>query len=85
MELSVDVTLVSLLTLSQKTLEMVVTETSSMLLRDTLMDPGQPSDNRFNGLVGEEEAALFAFNRARDLCKKAIANLLDVKGRHLGS
>ena len=31
-----------------------------------------------NGLVGEEQPAVFAFNRARDLCKKAIANLLDV-------
>ena len=32
-----------------------------------------------NGLVGEENYAVFAFNRARDLCKKAIANLLTVK------
>jgi len=32
-----------------------------------------------NGLVGEEEQSIFAFNRARDLCKKAIANLLTVK------
>ena len=32
-----------------------------------------------NGLVGEEEQSLFAFNRARDLCKKAVANLLTVK------
>ena len=32
-----------------------------------------------NGLVGEEAQSLFAFNRARDLCKKAIANLLTVK------
>ncbi|WP_223525803.1 hypothetical protein, partial [Acinetobacter baumannii] len=32
-----------------------------------------------NGLVGEEQPAVFAFNRARDLCKKAIANLLQVK------
>ena len=32
-----------------------------------------------NGLVGEEDQSVFAFNRARDLCKKAIANLLTVK------
>ena len=32
-----------------------------------------------NGLVGEEDPSVFAFNRARDLCKKAIANLLTVK------
>ena len=32
-----------------------------------------------NGLVGEEAQSLFAFNRARDLCKKAVANLLTVK------
>ena len=32
-----------------------------------------------NGLVGEEDQSIFAFNRARDLCKKAIANLLTVK------
>ena len=32
-----------------------------------------------NGLVGEEDPAVFAFNRAKDLCKKAIANLLTVK------
>ena len=32
-----------------------------------------------NGLVGEETYAVFAFNRARDLCKKAVANLLTVK------
>jgi len=32
-----------------------------------------------NGLEDEEEYAIFAFNRARDLCKKAIANLLTVK------
>ena len=32
-----------------------------------------------NGLVGEEEQSIFAFNRARDLCKKAVANLLTVK------
>jgi len=32
-----------------------------------------------NGLVGEESQSVFAFNRARDLCKKAIANLLAVK------
>ena len=32
-----------------------------------------------NGLVGEEVPSVFAFNRARDLCKKAIANLLTVK------
>jgi len=32
-----------------------------------------------NGLVGEEDPAIFAFNRARDLCKKAIANLLTVQ------
>ena len=32
-----------------------------------------------NGLVGEENQSVFAFNRARDLCKKAIANLLTVK------
>jgi hypothetical protein len=32
-----------------------------------------------NGLVGEENQSVFAFNRARDLCKKAVANLLDVK------
>jgi hypothetical protein len=32
-----------------------------------------------NGLVGEETYSVFAFNRARDLCKKAIANLLTVK------
>jgi hypothetical protein len=32
-----------------------------------------------NGLVGEENYAVFAFNRARDLCKKAVANLLTVK------
>ena len=32
-----------------------------------------------NGLVGEETPSVFAFNRARDLCKKAVANLLDVK------
>jgi len=31
-----------------------------------------------NGLVGEEEFAIFAFRRARDLCKQAIANLLTV-------
>ena len=29
-----------------------------------------------NGLVGEEEFAIFAFRRARDLCKQAIANQL---------
>ena len=29
-----------------------------------------------NGLVGEEKFAVFAFNRARELCKQAIANLL---------
>ena len=32
-----------------------------------------------NGLVGEETYATYAFRRARDLCKKAIANLLTVK------
>ena len=32
-----------------------------------------------NGLAGEEDPSIFAFNRARDLCKKAIANLLSVK------
>lgn len=32
-----------------------------------------------NGLVGEEKYAVFAFNRAKDLCKKAVANLLSVK------
>ena len=32
-----------------------------------------------NGLVGEENYAVFAFNRAKELCKKAIANLLTVK------
>ncbi|MGA1402631.1 MAG: hypothetical protein ACO312_05780, partial [Candidatus Nanopelagicaceae bacterium] len=32
-----------------------------------------------NGLVGEEDPSVFAFNRARDLCKKAVANLLTVK------
>ncbi|MAH09389.1 MAG: hypothetical protein CL961_06935, partial [Euryarchaeota archaeon] len=31
-----------------------------------------------NGLVGEERFAVFAFKRARDLCKLAIANLLTV-------
>jgi len=31
-----------------------------------------------NGLLGEEEFAIFAFRRARDLCKQAIANLLTV-------
>jgi len=31
-----------------------------------------------NGLVGEERFAIFAFKRARDLCKLAIANLLTV-------
>ena len=31
-----------------------------------------------NGLVGEERFAIFAFRRARDLCKQAIANLLTV-------
>ena len=29
-----------------------------------------------NGLLGEEKFGVFAFNRARDLCKQAIANLL---------
>ena len=29
--------------------------------------------------VGQEDEAVWAFNRARDLCKKAIANLLTVK------
>ncbi|AHB80440.1 short tail fiber protein [Synechococcus phage ACG-2014h] len=29
-----------------------------------------------NGLVGEEEFAIYAFRRARDLCKQAIANQL---------
>ena len=46
-------------------------------------DPNSPTFGQQipleNGLVGEEEAALFAYRRARDLCKKAIANLLDVK------
>ena len=37
---------------------------------------GQPLTN---GLLGEENPSVFAFNRARDLCKKAIANLLTVK------
>jgi len=32
-----------------------------------------------NGLLGEETPSVFAFNRARDLCKKAIANLLTVQ------
>ena len=32
-----------------------------------------------NGLVGEETYATYAFRRARDLCKQAIANLLTVK------
>jgi len=32
-----------------------------------------------NGLVGEERQGVYAFNRARDLCKQAIANLLTVK------
>ena len=32
-----------------------------------------------NGLAGEENQSIFAFNRARDLCKKAIANLLTVQ------
>ena len=32
-----------------------------------------------NGLVGEEVYSVYAFNRARDLCKKAVANLLTVK------
>ena len=32
-----------------------------------------------NGLVGEEDPSVYAFNRARDLCKKAIANLLTIK------
>ena len=32
-----------------------------------------------NGLAGEEDPSIFAFNRARDLCKKAIANLLTVQ------
>ena len=32
-----------------------------------------------NGVVGEEDPAVFAFNRAKDLCKKAIANLLTVQ------
>jgi len=32
-----------------------------------------------NGLVGEEAQSLFAFNKAKNLCKKAIANLLTVK------
>jgi hypothetical protein len=32
-----------------------------------------------NGLVGEEDYATYAFRRARDLCKRAIANLLTVK------
>ena len=31
-----------------------------------------------NGLVGEEKYSIFAFKRARDLCKLAIANLLTV-------
>ena len=31
-----------------------------------------------NGVVGEERQAVYAFNRARDLCKQAIANLLTV-------
>ena len=31
-----------------------------------------------NGLVGEEKYSVFAFKRARDLCKLAIANLLIV-------
>jgi hypothetical protein len=32
-----------------------------------------------NGLVGEEDYATYAFRRARDLCKLAIANLLTVQ------
>ena len=32
-----------------------------------------------NGVVGEEREAVYAFRRARDLCKQAIANLLTVK------
>ena len=31
-----------------------------------------------NGVVGEERQAVYAFNRARDLCKQAVANLLTV-------
>ena len=31
-----------------------------------------------NGLVGEEEFAIYAFRRARDFCKQAIANLLAI-------
>ena len=37
---------------------------------------GQPLNN---GLVGEENPSIFAFNRAKDLCKKAVANLLNVQ------
>jgi len=29
-----------------------------------------------NGLVGEETQSIFAFNRAKELCKKAVSNLL---------
>ena len=32
-----------------------------------------------NGLAGEEQYSVYAFNRARDYCKKAIANLLPIK------
>ena len=31
-----------------------------------------------NGLLGEEEESVYAFNRAKDYCKQAIANLLTV-------